>query len=153
MLDFCVLLCRTKAVLRARKCVSAAHVSHGNSQIITWKINLCVWLVLASTLQGSTVIVLVSGVTGSSEYFCQRAKIAFSEGTIVFTAEAQRTDEGCSCPSLHASVCHRAAVFQVELGRVRREAEGKHWCYWALWGGTGEAEFVALQTQWDRFSL
>lgn len=65
---------------------------------------------LPTTLRGSRVFVLVSGVMGSSEYFCQHAKTSFSGGSGGHSYLLQKLGEqtrGCSFPYLHVSGGHR----------------------------------------------
>lgn len=50
-------------------------------------------------------------------------------GAVLFTTEVERTNDGCSCPSLHVSSTHWAAAFQVGPVKVRRKSKGKCWRY------------------------
>lgn len=83
-------------------------------------------------------------------------------GVVLFTAEMERADEGCSCPSLRGSICHWAAAFQVGRGRVRRKAEGetlpllgfvkRHGGGWVC-GATNTMRwiFLAVNLSWSAF--
>lgn len=72
---------------------------------------------------GPERLFLSLGVTGSSEHFCQRASVASSEGPSYLLQGG--TVEGRSCPSLHAFIRRRAAVFRVGARKSEEEAWGE----------------------------
>lgn len=114
---------------------------------------LCVCIVYVCVSVWKRVFVLLSGVTGSSEYFCQCARCGLLSGATVLTAEAWRTEQGCSCRHIHASICHWPAALKAALGTEESWGETVVLAGYERKKGHGGTESVALWTQWGRFSL